>query len=442
MKDRALKKSMNSLNDYLASDDAEKILREGLSATLSSADLNTYVNTVLKDYPAYVSRHKLDPARFSTNLPQYLGDAATQKLMAKENAKLMNTAQNKNNSKKAQETLKKLRDGYQRYASKKKALPLNDAFTNFLKTGKAQKIISDEAKKMVDTKSLENTISYLTAKAARQMQSQIQQMIGQIMNQVSRQMNEQIGTMMKQMNFGNMNPAELGKAIKMNMSASQMSALMESLTSGSSTTYESNLQAMGYGDEDNPTSIMIYPKNFSTKNKITAMITRYNNDEEKKGNTSRKITYTDMIGVLMGSLTKMVNTISLVLIAFVAISLIVSSLMIGVITYISVLERRKEIGVLRAIGASRFNVAEVFNAETFITGLMSGVMGILLAALLTLPVNKIIAKALNGADVKIVITLTSALGLIGLSVLLNVIAGLFPSLKAAQSDPVKALRSE
>ena len=163
---------------------------------------------------------------------------------------------------------------------------------------------------------------------------------------------------------------------------------------------------------------------------------------EAEGKDEQVITYTDVVGTLMSSVTTIVDTISYVLIAFVAISLVVSSIMIGVITYISVLERKKEIGILRAIGASKRNVSQVFNAETFIIGLCAGLIGIGLTLLLLIPGNAIIHSVADNAKVNAVLPIIPAIILILLSVVLTLLGGLIPSKKAAKSDPVTALRTE
>ena len=163
---------------------------------------------------------------------------------------------------------------------------------------------------------------------------------------------------------------------------------------------------------------------------------------EEAGMREKVISYTDMVGTLMNSVTEIVDTISYVLIAFVAVSLVVSSIMIGVITYISVLERRKEIGILRAIGASKGNISQVFNAETFMIGLCAGVIGIGLTLLLLIPGNALIHSLAGRADINASLSAASAVVLILLSVVLTLIGGLIPSRKAAKSDPVTALRTE
>jgi ABC-type antimicrobial peptide transport system permease subunit len=215
---------------------------------------------------------------------------------------------------------------------------------------------------------------------------------------------------------------------------------MSTLMSTERTSYDKNLVKLGYTSIDKPSEIDIYPVNFDSKAEVTKVLDDYNNRmrEEDEG---KVITYTDVVGALMTSVTDIVNMISYVLIAFVAISLIVSSIMIGVITYISVLERKKEIGILRSIGASKRDVSRVFNAETVIEGFVSGVMGVTITAIACIPAN-IIVEQIHGIHDIARLPVGAAIILIGISVFLSFIAGLIPSSKAAKADPVEALRSE
>ena len=162
----------------------------------------------------------------------------------------------------------------------------------------------------------------------------------------------------------------------MNMTGEELAELMMSMGAAKNATYDNNLKQLGYVDFAVPTTISIYPKDFESKEEVVRILDDYNRKMEEQGKEEQVITYTDMVGALMSSVTQIIDVISYVLVAFVAISLIVSSIMIGVITYISVLERKKEIGILRAIGASKSNISQVFNAETFIIGLCAGVIGI------------------------------------------------------------------
>lgn len=209
----------------------------------------------------------------------------------------------------------------------------------------------------------------------------------------------------------------------------------------SDSTYYDNMTTMGVIDLEKPASILIYPIDFEAKENITQIISDYNTRMEENGEENKVITYTDMVGMLMSSVTDIIDAISYILIAFVAISLIVSSIMIGIITYISVLERTKEIGILRAIGASKKDISRVFNAETVIVGLVSGCIGIGVTVLLNIPINIIIENITEIAGLS-VLPPAAGIILIAISVLLTLIAGLFPSGVAAKKDPVVALRTE
>ena len=214
-------------------------------------------------------------------------------------------------------------------------------------------------------------------------------------------------------------------------------ALSSQFTASSKSSYEMNLALLGVSDLDKPTAINLYPKDFEAKDKIADVIAKYNEGKAEED----KIVYTDYVGLMMSSITTIINAISYILISFVAISLIVSSIMIGIITNISVLERTKEIGILRAVGASKGDVSRVFNAETFIEGLAAGLVGIGITNLLLIPINLLIQKGFE-LNATAVLTPMAALILVALSVLLTFIAGLIPSRSAAKKDPVVALRSE
>ena len=228
-------------------------------------------------------------------------------------------------------------------------------------------------------------------------------------------------------------------AFNFNMDEDELTRLMSSMLTSSSASYSNNLTNLGYQGKDEPTSISFYFNSFDSKENFLNVIDNYNknvNDEEKE------ITYTDLTGVLMSSVSTIINAVTYVLIAFVSISLIVSSIMIAVITLISVMERTKEIGILRAMGASKKNVSSIFNAETFIIGLLSGGIGVGVSYLLTIPINKIIHALTDVEDINAILELKPALILVAISIFLTMIAGFIPSKKAAKQDPVIALRSE
>ena len=203
-------------------------------------------------------------------------------------------------------------------------------------------------------------------------------------------------------------------------------------------TYEENMSMFGAINLDAPSSVSIYADSFEDKDAISDCIDKYN----ETASETDQIIYTDYVGLLMSSITTIVNAISYVLIAFVAVSLVVSSIMIGIITYISVLERTKEIGILRAIGASKKDISRVFNAETFLVGLCAGLIGVGISCLLCIPINSVIHSLVGEVTVNAVLPFTSGLILVIISVLLTLIAGLFPSRVAAKKDPVTALRTE
>ncbi len=240
------------------------------------------------------------------------------------------------------------------------------------------------------------------------------------------------------------NYADLSTEQKMQLSrlnSQQIADLMQAYTENRNASYEKNLQKLGAIDLASPTAISIYPKDFDAKNNITNAIEEYNQKQKDEGRDENTISYTDMVGTMMKSVSQIIDTISYVLIAFVAISLIVSSIMIGIITYISVLERTKEIGILRAIGASKKDISRVFNAETLIVGLISGLIGIGVTILLTLPINGAI-YALTGVKVVTKVPTVAGIILVVISVLLTMIAGLIPAKMASKKDPVVALRTE
>ena len=213
------------------------------------------------------------------------------------------------------------------------------------------------------------------------------------------------------------------------------------LAQSTDNTYDGNLQKLGLRDPENPFSIQIYSESFEAKEQFEDFVTRYNDMQKADGNEDAAIEYTDYIGILLSSVTKIINMVSYVLIGFVSISLVVSSIMIGIITYISVLERTKEIGILRSIGASKRDVSHVFNAETFIVGLVAGLIGVAATVLLDIPINMVIEKAAGAAHVAFLRPVYAAI-LVAISVLLTLIAGIIPARLAAKKDPVIALRTE
>ena len=237
------------------------------------------------------------------------------------------------------------------------------------------------------------------------------------------------------------NLSEEQKAYMQTLSDEELAEFMATYTQNNNATYESNLETLGVVDLDSPSTINIYPKDFESKDQITNLIEEYNNKKREEGKEENVISYTDIVGVMMNSVSTIIDVISYILIAFVAISLIVSSIMIGIITYISVLERTKEIGILRSIGASKKDISRVFNAETFIVGITAGLIGIGVTVLITIPINLII-NSLAAISNAAILPINGAIILVIISVVLTMIAGLIPARFAAKKDPVEALRTE
>ncbi len=296
--------------------------------------------------------------------------------------------------------------------------------------------------------------SALQAAVQKQLQSAIQQYMTQAMSTTM----SQFGTALQQQLGGAMqaqmaqlatnmasamqvDPNAMANAFKVNMDEESLGELMMSMMTGGETTYDSNLRELGYADKSQPAGIDIYPIDFDSKEHVIEILDAYNTQMEDNGEEDKVITYTDIVGTLMSSVTTIVDMISYVLIAFVSISLVVSSIMIGVITYISVLERRKEIGILRAIGASKKDVSHVFNAETIIEGLIAGLLGVGITALLCIPISALIELLFDVPNIAS-LPIGAAVVLVLISVFLTFIAGLIPSSSASRKDPVEALRSE
>lgn len=236
--------------------------------------------------------------------------------------------------------------------------------------------------------------------------------------------------------------SKLSQAFSLSINQARLQEMLASMTGSESASLEVNLTRFGYADLSSPSHISIYPKDFESKNNVLDILDSYNATMREAGLSDKIIYYTDYVGALMDSVTTIIDAITYVLVAFVSISLVVSSIMIGIITYISVLERRKEIGILRALGASKRNISQVFNAETFIIGLLAGILGILLTLLLQIPINHIITTLAEQDGIKAFLPAGSGLVLVLLCVFLTFIGGLIPSRKAARQDPVLALRSE
>ncbi len=332
-----------------------------------------------------------------------------------------------------------LMEGYKEYLKKNNIIDIPNAdkyLQDFIKSDEAKAIMTKHLTQIIKSNNLDTQVNKIMQSYMNKFADQLTKTIQKEMTKSMRQMASSIPKAIS------IDTKAFASAIKINMNEEELSELFASLMTKKQNTYDNNLKKLNYANLDKPDGISIYPKNFESNEKITAILEQYNSKMEAEGNEDKVISYTDMVGTLMNSVTIIVNVISYVLIAFVAISLVVSSIMIGVITYISVLERKKEIGILRAIGASKRNISQVFNAETFMIGLLAGIIGIVLTVLLLIPINGIIHKLAQGVNVTASLPAMSGLILIVLSTVLTLIGGLIPSKKAAKEDPVLALRSE
>ena len=457
---------------YLQTEDAQQILSGNISeiiqesgtVTVSNEQLQQLVREVMAGYQAYAAANGYtDIDQFDTYLIEYLQTEQAQAILtawAAANIKI------EGNVTITAEQLQKLSGeiaaGYQQYAAAN-GLPdpakMGDYFMEYLATPEAQQQLSRGIAGMVDTGGVEEKLSgalqsYMEtimgsysrsmAKAIEtQVSSAMQQMVAQINQTMESSMQEAMSSLGDNMaNAFTINTDALQNAFQMNMSGEELTELMMSMSYSENASYDGNLQTLGYVDFDQPSEIDIYPIDFESKEQVVRILDEYNDRMEDEGKEEQVITYTDMVGTLMSSVTDIVDTISYVLIAFVAISLVVSSIMIGVITYISVLERKKEIGILRAIGASKRNISQVFNAETFIIGLCAGAIGIGLTLLILIPGNALIHHLADTTEINAVLPAGYAAILVLLSVLLTMLGGLIPSSKAAKNDPVMALRVE
>ena len=365
---------------------------------------------------------------------------------------------------KMQELAQKVLVGYKDYVIGNGILNLNKiSFSQYLKSDAFKTLMNDAMGELFDQDALQAQFSEamqtamstlmesyssqisetLQAQLGSAMQTAMTELMTQMSQNIQSQMQQSFSQLGSQMESAlKIDAAAFQKAIQFNMSEDDLTDLMKSAMLSSTATYDSNLQTLGYADLDAPSQIKIYPQDFDHKASVVAKLDAYNDNMRSQGADDKVIQYTDVVGTLMTSVTEIINMISNMLVAFVSISLVVSSIMIGVITYISVLERRKEIGILRAIGASKRNISEVFNAETFIIGLCSGVMGVVLSEILLIPGNMLIQKISNGTNVVARLPLNAALVLIVLATVLTILGGFIPAKGASRSDPVKALRSE
>ena len=418
-------------------EEAENLVKNSVTVNITTKQIqDLLLQDVVDAYPEYARNNSLpDPANLGTYFLEYMQTEDGQNRLMNGLMTLVDTSEVQTQFSQAMETYMK---------------SMMTSFTDAIAKGIESKFteIMEQVEKQL-TKGIQTAMEQMMGNISSGMQEAMQSVMASVSSSITSAMSQAmsglggLGSGMGNMEDAlSIDPEAFAKAIQMNMNEDDLSELMMSLLSSENSSYDGNLKKLGYADLNVPGGINIYPKDFESKSEIVGILDQYNADMEAAGEDEKVITYTDLVGTLMSSVTNIVNIISYVLVAFVAISLVVSSIMIGVITYISVLERKKEIGILRAIGASRHNVSQVFNAETFIIGFCAGAMGIGITLLLLIPANSIIRSLADGVNVKAALTPVAAVVLIGLSVVLTLLGGLIPSRKAAKSDPVTALRTD
>ena len=404
--------------------DLSQVLSQ-IKIDISDTDASAFMSTLTSGYNDYLKEHPLKEAENLNEVVQnYLQSQRASDIIKKgiddaikENCEIKITEEQ------MQKIMKNVADDFSDYAKEdinSFTLGLQSSMMNYLNSQDSKQVINQFINKVIKDNHLD---------------AQLNTIMSGYMQTVTKQMSTSLSQAFT------FNPDVFKQAIKMNRDGADMTELLKSMMNTEQSSYDNNMKKFGYCSFDDPSSISIYPQNFEKKQSVLDYLDHYN-EKMKKIDEDKVITYTDVVGTLMSSVTDIVDVISYVLIAFVGISLVVSSIMIGVITYISVLERKKEIGILRAIGASKHNISQVFNAETFIVGLLSGLMGIGITLILLIPTNIIIHNVSNQASINAMLPVSGAIILILLSIGLTLLGGLIPSRKAAKEDPVKALRTD
>ena len=436
----------SALSSYLQSEEALSTISSTLQSSIGNIsaalpDTNSMLSSLSDGFGSYVLENNLDDmTQITTYFNNYLQSEGAQSIINSYTAGINDALESEDI---ASTLLSSLYNSYEAYASAND-LPqmskMTSSLQDYLNTSQGQAAMNQAINDIINLDDIENQL----AASMGNVMSGYSTMMANMMNSMANQITDALTSYMSAISSGmNIDPDALENMFSFNMDSEDFTDLMTSMMSSEeSASYSGNLSKLNYADLDKPDSINIYPKDFDSKAKIIDILDNYNAELEAKGEDDKVITYTDYVGLLMNSVTDIIDTISYVLIAFVAISLVVSSIMIGIITYISVLERTKEIGILRAIGASKANVSQVFNAETFLIGLLSGVLGIGISALLLIPANAIIHMVTGNYNVNAILPVSGAIALIFVAIILTLVGGLIPARGAAKKDPVLALRSE
>ena len=453
------RKLPDAMRDFLSSGTAEEVLRTDLESLfaekgaglISEEELASLVSDVMAGYPAYLEQNGLTGEDPAAVLAGYLGTPAVrEKLSSAAESVGKRAASLVFSEEDIRHILTDLQEAYTRYAGENN-LPdpalLLPTFEKYMETDQAQAVIGKGVSDALDTSELEKKAVSMFSSYSRSLGRQIAKTMEKVGERLASEIGKNVTRLMEDVSQNMLDafaldPEAIAKVFTTSFSGEELRDLMTSLFSTEESSLEGNLRKFGYADPDKPSAITIYPVDFDGKARVKEILSDYNDRMRDAGEEDKVISYTDMVETLMSSVTDIVDAIGYVLIAFVSISLVVSSIMIGVITYISVLERRKEIGILRAIGASKRNISAVFNAETFIIGALAGLFGVVFTLLLLIPANQILRSLTGQEGITAFLPPFSAAILVLLSIVLTLIGGIIPSQKAARSDPVAALRSE
>ncbi|MCL1790036.1 MAG: ABC transporter ATP-binding protein/permease [Peptococcaceae bacterium] len=429
---------LTGFGTFLQTQDAQAMLAQMLTNAIDVPSLNALAEGVLTEYMRYCGTEGItDPYAMIAGFPAWLesqSPSLTPALTSIINGNAIMTQ------------ISNLIGTYLTQAGFAPDNLIGDVFTDFslwLSQPEVSAKVQGYFSAYIDLSPLLQKIS---ATFGAYLQQTIEGFMVQFMTVLQRQLSSSLTGAMSQMSSTmsaamGMSPGAFENLFDFNLDQDELAQLMLSMMGTQQKTYEMNLKLLGYADPANPSSVSIYPKDFESKQEVLNILDGYNARMKETGEKDKAIVYTDFVGALMSSVTRIINMISAVLVAFVAISLVVSSIMIGIVTYISVLERKKEIGILRSIGASKFNIFNVFTAETLIIGFAAGMIGLLITMLLCIPANIIVEAMFDVADLA-QLPFGPAMLLLAISCILSFIAGLIPSVAAAQRDPVEALRSE
>ena len=453
----------DAITQFISSEEGSAVLRSELEKAIEESGVtsidqtlvNTALNNITDGFAEYAVAHGMDlsdQSSYGEYFREYLESDEGREIVGEQSDMISKEITDKIDIslEKSQEIAEALLARYSEYALENElpdpqALP--QSLVDYLGSERGQQLIMYTINTAVNTDEIVSAVmtnvSGLTTQMATSIASGVEKAISMVVERIASNLTTALQNTFEDLGSAlTIDQDAFADAFQFNMGENELQSFMTEMMGGGVSSAEGNLSAFGYCDKKDLQSITIYPKDFESKDQITQILKDYNKLAEDAGEDDKSIVYTDIVGALMKSVTKIINTISYVLIAFVAISLVVSSIMIGVITYISVLERRKEIGILRAMGASKHNVAQVFNAETMITGFLAGIIGVGISLILLIPINALIHKLAESSDVSAIMPWAAAILLVVLSIVLTFIGGLIPSKSASRQDPVTALRTE